>query len=79
MFSRLACLIVLMLTSQVSNVYAGFKEGMAAYERKDFKQSYNEFSHAAELGDINAQFMLGKMYAKGEGVSVNQVEAMNLI
>jgi len=31
---------------------------MAAYERKEFKQSYDEFRHAAELGDIPYLFQV---------------------
>jgi len=52
------------------------KKGAAAYERGDYKTAHREFLKAAKLGHANAQFILGEMYANGEGVPKDDVEAM---
>lgn len=47
---------------------AGFNEGMDAYTKGDFPVAFNEFKHAAEDGDVYAQYNLGVMFALGQGV-----------
>ena len=58
-----------------SAALADYKEGMSAYWRKDFTSAFKAFKAAAEFGDINAQFMLGKMYADGMGAIQNYTHA----
>jgi TPR repeat protein len=48
--------------------WAGFEEGLAAYDKKDYQTALTEFRKAAEQGDADAQFNLGWMYADGQGV-----------
>ena len=56
--------------------WAGFDEGAAAYERGDFDTALEELSPLAEQGDAGARFILGLMYAKGDGVPHDYVAAM---
>lgn len=64
----------LMLVSTVS-VAADFNAGMAAYERQDYTTAAEEFSALAEAGDNHAQYMLGRLYAEGNGVQRDRVQA----
>jgi len=66
-----ATLIVLMLLLPVlsSPLHADFKEGLSAYNRGDYKTAFKELKASAEQGDSEAQFMLGGMYYKGQGVT----------
>ena len=56
--------------------WAGFNEGLAAYERGDYTTAYEEFLPIAEQGDAFAQFSLGIMYDNGEGVPQDYAEAV---
>ena len=55
---------------------AGFDEGAVAYERGDYETAHREFLKAAEQGDARAQYNLGVMYGKGEGVPQDYAEAL---
>jgi hypothetical protein len=65
-------LLVLMLAPPAE---ADFERGMAAYERGDYDIALQELTQPAEAGDADAQFMLGRMYARGAGVIQDFVEA----
>src|ERR1043166_4049936 len=39
-----------------------------AYEQKDYAVAFREFTVLAEQGNADAQFILGNMYMKGQGV-----------
>ena len=56
-------------------VAAGFDKGTAAYERGDYATAYLEFHREADRGHSAAQFNLGVMYARGQGVPKNDAEA----
>ncbi|MPY71184.1 MAG: hypothetical protein GEU92_13975 [Alphaproteobacteria bacterium] len=55
---------------------AGTAEGTAAYERGDFAAAHREFLPAARGGDARAQFSLGLLYLRGQGVERDDVVAM---
>lgn len=55
--------------------YAGFIEGMSAYEKKSYGRAFLEFSPLADSGDADAQFMLGEMYYSGLGVQTSVEKA----
>ncbi len=59
-----------------TSAWAGFDEGLAAYERGDSETALEELLPLAEDGDADARFILGLMYATGEGVPHDYVEAM---
>ena len=48
-----------------------FEKGLEAYDAGDYVTALNEFQPLAEQGDIAAQNILGIMYFKGKGVSIN--------
>src|SRR5262245_54942498 len=52
--------------------------GMQAYNRGDSPTAYTLLRQAADAGDAQGQVNLGYLYARGQGVPVNQVEAMRL-
>ena len=47
-----------------------------AYEKGDYATALREYSVLAEQGDANAQFRLGVMYVRGEGVTQDYKEAV---
>lgn len=50
------------------SAWAGFQEGLKAYERFDYATALKEWRPLAEQGNANAQFFLGELYRQGEGV-----------
>lgn len=52
-----------------------YDSAMNAYDRRDYHDAIKQFSELAEQGDPYAQFMLGKMYAIGEGVTKDYLQA----
>ncbi len=60
----------------VAPAWAGFDEGMAAYNRGDYATALREWSSLAEQGDANAQYNLGLMNYHGQGVPEDHAEAM---
>ena len=57
-------------------VVADFDKGMTAYNSSDYATAIKEFSVAAEQGIADAQYNLGVMYAKGEGVPEDDSKAV---
>ncbi len=52
-----------------------FEAGEEAYDRVDYATALKEFRALAERGDARAQFRLGVMYTRGEGVPQDDVLA----
>ena len=69
----LAAVLLVML---VGPAWAGFDEGMAAYDRGDYATALKEWLPLAEQGDANAQNSLGIMYGNGDGVTQDYAEAL---
>lgn len=67
--NRNSCRRQAMLVFATVVVLAGFRPGLAE------DQEIKKLRQAAEQGDASAQFTLGGMYARGEGVVENLVEA----
>ena len=67
---RLLILPVLLLTLLVGNPAssADFQKGVDAYERGDYATALREWTPLAKQGYAPAQYKLGVMYAKGDGV-----------
>jgi len=57
-------------------VQADYESGVKAYMSGDHETALREFAHAAESGDRNAQYNVGLMHLKGQGVAVNDQEAV---
>ncbi len=69
-------LTIAILLGLAALAWAGFAEGVAAYGRGDYATALREFRPFAEQGDANAQFNLGVMYDKGQGVPQDYAEAV---
>jgi uncharacterized protein len=76
--SRIAGLFLVVAVSVLTpgSATAGFDEGVAALQRGDYHAAFREFMPLAVAGDSSAQFNLGLMYHRGEGVPQNYAEAM---
>ena len=55
--------------------WAGWDEGVAAYNRGDYVTAFREMKPLAEQGDADAQYNLALMYRKGQGVPQDDAEA----
>ncbi len=72
----LRLILVISLTAAGSGAaFAGFDEGVRAYESKNFKLALREFRAAAENDHAKAQYYLGRMYLMWEGVSADYKQA----
>ncbi len=69
-------LAVALLVSLAAPAWAGFDEGLAAYERGDYETAVREFKSLAEQGNALAQSILGGMYDEGQGVPQDYAEAV---
>lgn len=54
---------------------ADYDAGMTAYNRADYPTAVREFRAAADKGDARSQLMLGRLYAQGNGVPQDFVQA----
>ena len=52
-----------------------FNTGLKAYNQMKYEDAFLIFSHLAEQGNAGAQHQLGTMYAEGQGVPQDKVEA----
>ena len=60
-----------MLLSSVVAVAADFSKGLDAYNLGDFKTALAEWTPLAEQRNVSAQYNLGQMHRRGEGVPKN--------
>ena len=56
-------------------VLADFSDGVLAYQQGDYAHAADEFKSSAQFGNVTAQYNLGFMYAKGQGVPKNYNQA----
>jgi len=68
-------LIALVLVLTAIPARADLFSAQVAYRKGDFVTAFKEFKEMAELGQPEAQFALSVMYARGEGISQNNVYA----
>ena len=61
----LAIALVVLLTSPAQS---GFREGLAAYYRLDYGTALAEWQPLAEQGDSLAQYQIGILHYRGDGV-----------
>lgn len=71
----ICCLWATLAFLQSGPAWAGFDEGVAAWERGDYAVALREFRPLAELWHTAAQYNLGGMYANGQGVPQDDREA----
>jgi peptidoglycan hydrolase-like protein with peptidoglycan-binding domain len=63
-----ALLIALYMTLSISLAAATLGGGLAAYQRGDYNTARTIVEPLAGSGDAHAQYLLGRMHARGEGV-----------
>ena len=73
--TRIIAVAVLMF-GLATPAWAGYDEGLAAYERGDYATALREYRKAAERGDYFSQYNLGYMYQEGQGVPQDYAEAV---
>ncbi len=56
--------------------FAGFDEGWGAYNRGDYATALREWRPLAEQGDAKAQYNLGFMYRKGQGMPQDYAKSL---
>jgi TPR repeat protein len=73
MVSRLTFLALLLILA--CPAHADFQSGLDAYNRGDYAAALQEWKPLAEKGDANAQYNVGLLYARGQGVTQDFKEA----
>lgn len=73
MFRNILCVLLFFMAIPA---FAGFDEGLTAYNKKDYLSALQEFKPLAEQGSADAQNALGVMYEKGFGVEKNDGQAI---
>ena len=74
--TKLAVLIFLLVFSLAPNAMgANFQEGIAVYNNGKFVDAFKIWTPLAQKGNTDAQFKLGVLYAKGQGVTKDYVKA----
>src|SRR5215471_16666824 len=69
------CAFTILLFASFSAA-ADLASAKRAYQDKDYTTAFKELTPLAEKGDADAQFILAKMYWKGEGVLKDSDQAM---
>jgi TPR repeat protein len=65
-----------LLIALVSPARAGWEEASTAWARGDYRAAFEESLPLARAGDPVAQFVVGLMYDLGDGVTQDDVEAV---
>lgn len=69
---RRVVIVVCVFFESHSLLFAGnYEDGLAAIASGDFKTAFEKLQPLAEQGNANAQYLLGRMYSRGEGVTQN--------
>lgn len=74
--SLASALIALVISG---TAWADFDRGLAAYHSGHFETAFEEFREAAIAGHATAQFNVGMMYYRGEGVPQDVIKAYGWI
>ena len=78
MFYRFLISVVVSVFLISTPAYAGFEEGKAAYDKKDWLQAMIHLRPLEIQGHDDAQLLMGNMYSNGWGVKRNYKEAYSL-
>jgi len=72
---RFTIALVLSVICLAASAWADYQAGEEAYHRGDYATALREWRPLAELGIATAQFNLGLLYANGQGVPQDYVQA----
>jgi TPR repeat protein len=67
--------IAVFLLIGISGCTKTIEEGRDAYKKGDYKEASRIFKPLAERGDVGAQFTLGEMHSRGQGVPKDEADA----
>lgn len=74
---RILIALATVLWITTTNAAAGpFEQGLKAYERERYSRALRYLSEAAEAGEAEAQFLVGRMYLDGQGTDPDPQEAV---
>jgi TPR repeat protein len=71
-----ACIKILVLCLLIGGCIED-RRADKAYQRGDYSKTIQELRYLADHGDLRAQYDLGVLYDKGQGVPQSDHEAMN--
>jgi TPR repeat protein len=74
-YTAIAAVTVIALTFSTSLLAGPFEDGMNAYDRADYSTALRMWRSLADQGNPAAQSNLALMYAKGQGVPKDYVQA----
>ena len=74
--ATLCLTLAVLLGSAGMSVSQDFQKGVDAYDTGDYSLALDEFTPLAEQGDASAQYNLGEMYRRGDGVPQDFATAM---
>jgi TPR repeat protein len=64
--NKMQALITTTLLFGIStHIFANYKDGINAYEKRNYQVAFDEFKPLAEQGDVNSQYYLGMLYKRG--------------
>lgn len=72
----LVMLVAAFLVAPFASVAAGDSAGVTAYHAKNYREAMRLLRPLAEQGDPEAQYYVGRMYEKGDGVRKNADEVV---
>src|SRR3989338_6344143 len=72
-----AAIGIVLALSAVSALAGDFEDGLIYYQSKNYASAMNLWRKAAAHGSASAQFALGFMYEKGEGVVPDNQQALS--
>jgi len=64
--------------AQTQDPFVAFKSGVSAYKSGDKMQALNQLRYAAEQGHMGAKWKLARMYADGDGVHGDEIQAYHM-
>lgn len=68
-------LLTLLVALYAPRALADFPDAVAAYDAGDYAAAFEKSLTMAEQGDIDAQYMVGFLYSRGQGVARDVVRA----
>lgn len=75
-FSILVFIIPICVIAQDDVLELHYKQGEELFNKKEYKKAYPLLLDAANQGHSGSQFLIGKMYMLGNGVTLDYTEAM---
>ena len=75
MSSVCLCIGLATILGPAAFAWADLETAQKAYDRGDFSSAFNEWIPMAEQGNAEAQYRVGRLYERGEGVSLEDSRA----